>query len=349
LQYDMQYRRLGNSGLIVSRMAFGVMTFGHSEGRFASVAKVGQELADQLVGRVLDAGVNFFNSADVYTEGQSETMLGNALGARRKDAIIATKVGFRTGPALTDQGLSRHHILASAEASLRRLGTDYIDVYLVHRTDRNTPLEETVEALDALVKSGKVRYAGISNWPAWMAAKAVGIQERRGLARFQAAEMYYSLVGRDLEHDVVPFAQDAGVGIMVWSPLAGGFLSGKYTRENPSGDGGRLSGFDILPYDREHGYKVVDHLRTVASEHGATPAQVALAWVLSKPFVSCVLMGSNKLEQLEDNLAAANLRLSAEELTALDKLTEPAVQYPGWFAARVVDEAVEKALRGGTA
>jgi aryl-alcohol dehydrogenase-like predicted oxidoreductase len=346
VQYDMQYQRLGNSGLIVSRMAFGAMTFGQSEGLFAAISKVGQDLADQLVGRVLDAGVNFFNTADVYTEGQSETMLGKALGARRKDAIIATKVGFRTGPALTDQGLSRHHILASAEASLRRLGTDYIDVYLVHRVDRHTPVEETLEALDALVKSGKVRHAGFSNWPAWMAAKAVGIQERRGLARFQAAEMYYSLVGRDLEHEVAPFATDAGVGIMVWSPLAGGFLTGKYTRDNPKGDGGRLTGFNMLPYDPEHGHKVVDHLRTLASAHGATPAQVALAWVLSKPFVASVLMGSNKLSQLEDNLAAANLRLSTEELAALDKVSAPPVQYPGWFMARVVDEAVEKALKG---
>lgn len=345
----MQFSRLGNSGLIVSRMAFGAMTFGQTEGRFKAVSKVGQDLANKLVGRVLDAGVNFFNTADVYTEGQSEMMLGKALGPHRKDVMIATKVGFRTGPAMSDQGLSRHHILASAEGSLKRLGTDYIDVYLVHRTDPHTPVEETVEALDALVQAGKVRYVGYSNWPAWMSAKGRGIQERCGLARFQAAEMYYSLVGRDLEHEVVPFTQDAGVGIMVWSPLAGGFLSGKYTRENPSGDGGRLSGFDMLPYDREHGHQVVDHVRSVAQAHGATPAQVALAWVLSKPFVASVLLGSNKMEQLEDNLAAANVQLSADELAELDRISAPPVQYPGWFMNRVTDETVDKALRVDTA
>ena len=344
----MQYNRLGDSGLIVSRMAFGVMTFGQSEGLFKPISKVGQDLANELVARVLDAGVNYFNTADVYTEGQSETMLGKALGNRRKDAIIATKVGFRTGPALVDQGLSRHHILAAAEASLKRLGTDYIDVYLVHRVDPNTPLEETVEALDALVQSGKVRYIGYSNWPAWMSAKARGIQELRGLAPFQAAEMYYSLVGRDLEHEIVPFTRDAGIGIMVWSPLAGGFLTGKYTRENPAGDGGRLGAFDMLPYDKEHGHKVVDHLRAVAQARGVTPAQVALAWVLSKPFVASVLMGSNKMSQLEDNLAAANVELSTEELAELDRLSAPPVQYPGWFIKRVVDDQVQKALKGDT-
>jgi aryl-alcohol dehydrogenase-like predicted oxidoreductase len=343
----MQYNRLGNSGLIVSRMAFGVMTFGQSEGLFKSISKVGQDLANDLVAKVLDAGVNFFNTADVYTEGQSETMLGKALGSRRKDAIIATKAGFRTSPALADQGLSRHHILAAADASLKRMGTDYIDVYLVHRVDPHTPIEETVEALDALVRSGKVRYVGYSNWPAWMSAKARGIQEQRGLAPFKAAEMYYSLVGRDLEHEIVPFTQDAGIGIMVWSPLAGGLLSGKYTRENPAGDGGRLSAFNMLPHDPEHGHKVVDHLRTVAKSRGVTPAQVALAWVLSKPFVSSVLMGSNKMSQLEDNLAAANLQLSADELAELDRLTAPPLQYPGWFMKRVVDDTVEKALKAG--
>jgi aryl-alcohol dehydrogenase-like predicted oxidoreductase len=343
----MQYNRLGNSGLIVSRMAFGAMTFGQSEGLFKPISKVGQDLANDLVAKVLDAGVNFFNTADVYTEGQSETMLGKALGSRRKDAIIATKVGFRTGPAVGDQGLSRHHILAAADASLKRLGTDYIDVYLVHRVDPHTPIEETVEALDALVQSGKVRYVGYSNWPAWMSAKARGIQEQRGLARFQAAEMYYSLVGRDLEHEIAPFTQDAGIGVMVWSPLAGGFLSGKYTRENPAGDGGRLGGFDMLPYDKEHGHKVVDHLRSVAKSRGVTPAQVALAWVLSKPFVASVLMGSNKMSQLEDNLGAANVQLSLDELAELDRLTAPPLQYPGWFMKRVVDDTVEKALKAG--
>src|SRR5690348_10456547 len=287
----MQYARLGDTGLIVSRLAFGAMTFGTSQGIFATVSKVGgQDQADQMIGKTLDAGINFFNTADVYTEGQSEQMLGKALGAKRKDVVIATKAGFRSSPALIDQGLSRRHILARAESSLRRLNTDYIDVYLFHRMDLTTPIEESLEAMDTLVKQGKVRYAGFSNWPAWFACKGVEMQKRNGWARFRAAEMYYSLVGRDLEHEIVPFAQDAGIGIMVWSPLAAGFLTGKYARENPKGDGGRLTGFDMLPYDREKGHAVVDRLRGIASAHGASPAQVALAWILSKPFITSVLV-----------------------------------------------------------
>jgi aryl-alcohol dehydrogenase-like predicted oxidoreductase len=340
----MQYTRMGDTGLVVSRLAFGAMTFGSSDGIFASVAKVGSALADELVNKAIEAGINFFNSADVYTAGQSEEMLGKALGARRKDVVIATKVGFRSGPALVHQGLSRHHILESAEGSLRRLGTDYIDVYLVHRFDRHTPVEETVEALDMLVKQGKVRYVGFSNWPAWFAATAVGIQNKNGLARFRAAEMYYSLVGRDLEHEVVPFVEQAGIGVLVWSPLAGGFLTGKYTRENPKGDGGRLTGFDMLPYDRDKGHQVVDKLRVIAGAHGATPAQVALAWLLSKPAVCSVLVGANKLAQLEDNLGAADLRLSEQHLRELDEMTAPAPIYPNWFTTRVVDVPVKDAL-----
>jgi aryl-alcohol dehydrogenase-like predicted oxidoreductase len=322
------------------------MTFGSSGGIFASVAKVGDALADELVNKSLDAGINFFNSADVYTDGQSEQMLGKALGAKRKDVVIATKTGFRSGPALIQQGLSRHHILASAEGSLRRLGTDYIDVYLVHRFDRHTPLEETVEALDCLVRSGKVRYVGFSNWPAWLAATAVGIQNKNGFARFRAAEMYYSLVGRDLEHDLVPFVEHSGIGVLVWSPLAGGFLTGKYTRENPKGDGGRLTGFDMLPYDREKGHQVVDRLRAIGAAHKATPAQVALAWVLSKRAITSVLIGANKIAQLEDNLGAVNVRLSSEEIHELNELTAPAPLYPNWFSERVADGPVRDALAG---
>ena len=223
----MQYSRLGDTGLIVSRLAFGAMTFGTGKGPFAAVSKVGPELADQIIGKTLDSGINFFNSADGYTGGQSEEMLGKALGARRKDVVVSTKCGFRSGEPLLHQGLSRQQSLASAEGSLKRLGTDYIDVYLVHRVDPHTPVEETVDALDHLVRQGKVRYVGFSNWPAWMAATAVGIQKQHNYARFRAAEMYYSLVGRDVEYDIVPFLENAGVGMMVWSPLAGGFLTGK--------------------------------------------------------------------------------------------------------------------------
>jgi aryl-alcohol dehydrogenase-like predicted oxidoreductase len=341
----MQYARLGDTGLVVSRMAFGAMTFGSGEGSaFASVIKVDQAGADSLVGRALDAGVNFFNTADAYASGQSEEMLGRALGARRHDVVIATKVANRTGEALVHQGLSRHHVLAEAERSLRRLGTDYVDVYLVHRVDPYTPLEETLEALDDLVRAGKVRYVGFSNWPAWLAAKAVGLQREHGWARFRAAEMYYSLVGRDLEHEVVPFAVDAGVGIMVWSPLAGGFLSGKYTRQDPGGEGGRLTGFDFLPIDRERGYDLVERMREIGAGHGASPAQVALAWLLSRPHVASVLVGASRVQQLDDNLNAASLALAPDELAELDRLTAPAPVYPGWFNERIVDAQVRDAL-----
>lgn len=343
----MQYARLGDTGLIVSRMAFGAMTFGTSEGIFASVAKVdGQPLANELIAKALDAGINHFNTADVYTEGQSEQMLGKALGSRRKDVVISTKVGFRTGPALLHHGLSRQHILASAEESLRRLGTDYIDVYLVHRTDLNTPMEETLEALDTLARTGKVRYIGFSNWNAWRASKAVGLQNQNGWARFRAAETYYSLVGRDLEHELVPFVQDAGIGILAWSPLAGGLLSGKYTRQNPKGDGGRLTGFDFLPHDREKVYDVVDRVRAIGAARGASPAQVALAWMLTKPFVSSILLGANKMAQLEDNLAAIHVQLSPAEIADLEQITAPAPIYPNWFTGRVQDPVVTEALSG---
>jgi aryl-alcohol dehydrogenase-like predicted oxidoreductase len=342
----MLYARLGNTGLLVSKLALGAMTFGSAEGPMASVSKVGQKGADEMVGKALDAGVNFFNTADAYTGGQSEEMLAAALGARRKDVVIATKVGFRTGKALLHTGLSRQHIFASAEESMRRLKTDYLDVYLVHRVDPYTPVEETLSALNDLVRSGKVRYAGFSNWPAWLAAKALGIQRMNGWAEFQAAEMYYSLVGRDIEHEVVPLALDAGVGIMVWSPLAGGFLSGKYSRENPQGDGGRLTGFDILPFDRDRGYALIDVLKDISANHKASASQVAIAWLLARPGVASVLIGANKLGQLEDNLAAASLALSREDLSRLDEMTKPVAIYPNWFNTNIFDQQAKKALEG---
>jgi len=341
----MQYARLGTTGLIVSRLAFGSMTFGTGEGPFASTVKVGQAGADDLVGRAIDAGINFFNSADVYANGDSERMLGRALGAKRKDVVIATKLGNRMSGALIDAGLSYGHVLAAADASLARLGTDYIDVYLVHKVDGLTPVEETVEALEALVRQGKVRYVGFSNWPAWMAAKAVGLQRARGFAQFRGAEMYYSLVGRDVEHEIVPFCLDAGIGVMVWSPLAGGFLSGKYTREKPKGgEGDRLGGLDILPYDRERGHDVVELLRSIGAKHGASPAQVALAWLLTRPGVASVLIGASKVAQLEDNLGATRLALSPDDLEKLDAATKPAPVYPNWFNEKVVDSKAYRAL-----
>ncbi|HEX6995500.1 MAG TPA: aldo/keto reductase [Gammaproteobacteria bacterium] len=342
----MQYARFGDTGLIVSRLAFGTMTFGSAPNTpFASVYKVDQATANDLVARALDAGVNFFNSADVYAGGDSERMLGKALGARRKEVVIATKGGNRTGQGLVETGLSRRHLIGAVEESLKRLGTDFIDVYLVHKVDQLTPVEETIEALEDLVRQGKVRYVGFSNWPAWMAAKAVGVQRARGFAQFRAAEMYYSLLGRDVEHEVVPFCLDAGVGIMVWSPLAGGFLSGKYTRSQPKGQSGdRLGGFDLLPYDRERGYDLVDLLRAIGAKHGASPAQVAIAWLLTRPAVASVLIGASNATQLDDNLRAAQLKLTDEDLAELDAATRPTPLYPNWFTDVVADSRAYEAL-----
>jgi len=341
----MQYTRLGDTGLVVSRLAFGSMTFGSTTGRFASVYKVDQAGADALVGRAVDGGINFFNSADVYAEGESERMLGQALGTRRKDVVIATKVGNRMSPSLIDTGLSRQHIFSACDGSLSRLGTDYIDVYLVHKVDTLTPVEETLEALEDLVRHGKVRYIGFSNWPAWTAAKAIGIQRARGWSAFRAAEMYYSLVSRDLEHEVVPLCQDAGVGVMVWSPLSGGFLSGKYTRDKPKGGSAdRLNGFDILPYDRERGYQIVELLQTIAARRGASPARVALAWLLTRPAVSTLLIGASRVEQLEDNMGAATISLAPEDVAELDAASQPVTPYPQWFTERVKDSKVHEAL-----
>ncbi|WP_224250230.1 aldo/keto reductase [Hyalangium gracile] len=341
----MQYTRLGNSGLVVSRLAFGAMTFG--SGDIPAIYKVGEENARAMVDRALAAGINFFDTADAYAGGESERMLGRILGERRKDVVIATKVGMRTGKDLLHTGLSRRHILASAEASLKRLGTDYIDLYIVHRFDPHTPLEETLEALDQLVRRGLVRYVGYSNWSAWQAAKAVGLQERHGWARFITAQMYYSLVGRDLEHEVLPFVQDAGIGTMIWSPLASGFLSGKYTRESLKDQNNRLSGFDFLPFDKEAGFRLIETMRPIADAHKASVAQVALAWLLAKPGVSTLLLGASKPHQLEDNLGALNVHLSTEELRQLDEQSPHAAYYPTWFTKVVSDQATDKAL--GTA
>jgi len=340
----MQYARLGNSGLIVSRLAFGVMTFGHDQGAMGAVWKTGQEEANALVGRSLDAGINFFDTADGYAGGQSEVMLGKALGTRRKDIILSSKIGFRTGPALTQSGSSARHIVNSAEDCLKRLGTDYLDLLSIHRFDVYTPFEESARALENLITRGLVRYVGFSNFTAWQAAKFIGIQKQRNYSPFIAAQMYYSLVGRDLEHEVVPFCQDAGVGMVVWSPLASGFLSGRYTRQDPTGGKGRLTGFDILPIDKEKGYDLIDRMREIANEHRATVAQVALAWLLAKPYVSTILVGASKLAQLDDNLGAANVHLSLDEVSKLDELTAPTPLYPNWFQSFAIDAAVREAL-----
>ncbi|MBZ7922682.1 aldo/keto reductase [Ensifer adhaerens] len=340
----MQYTTLGNTGLVVSRLAFGAMTFTAGDRSLGAVYKTDAEAADTLVGQALDAGINFFDTADAYASGQSERILGDALKSRRDEVVIATKVGFRTGTPLSQAGLSRRHILWSVDQSLKRLGTDWIDAYIVHKEDPHTPLEETLSALDAVVRSGKVRYIGFSNWSAWKVAAAAEIQKANGLAPFTHGQMHYSLLGRDVERDVIPMMQRYGLGLTVWSPLASGFLSGKYTRDNLGDPDNRYSGFDILPFDKEQGFKLVERLRGIAGEHRASVAQVAIAWLLAKKAVTSVLLGASKPHQLRDNLGAVDLMLTQAEISALDAETVPAAVYPNWFIDNLADQPLVQAL-----
>jgi aryl-alcohol dehydrogenase-like predicted oxidoreductase len=339
----MQYSRLGNTGLIVSLLAFGAMTFG-SDTSMPAIYKVDHGNAKAMIDRCFDPGVNFFDTADGYSAGQSEVMLGEALGGRRQDVVVATKVGFRTGGPITQAGLSRRHILASCEQSLKRLNTDYIDLYIVHKEDPYTPMEEMLEALSDLVRMGKVRYLGYSNWSAWKAATALQMQKANGWARFSSGQMYYSLVGRDVELEVAPFMRYAGVGMTVWSPLASGFLSGKYTRENLKDGENHLAGFDFLPIDKESGFKVVERMRVITELRQASVAQIALAWLLAKPVVSSVIVGASKLSQLEDNLKAVDVKLSDAEIAELDAATAPTPLYPNWFNTNLLDAKHKAAL-----
>ncbi len=341
----MQYTLLGNTGLTVSRLAFGAMTFTAGNKDLGAIYKVGADLATELVGRALESGINFFDTADGYANGESEVMLGAALKPHRDQVVIATKVGFRTGPALTRAGLSRRHILWSVDQSLERLGTDWIDVYIAHREDPYTPLEETLAALDAVVRAGKVRYLGFSNWSAWKAAAALEIQKANGLAPFSHGQMYYSLVGRDVERDIMPMMRRYGLGLTVWSPLASGFLSGKYTRQTLTDPNNRLSGFDILPFDKERGFELVERMRSIAAAHGATVAQVAIAWLLARQTVSSVIVGSTRLSQLEDNLKAVTVTLTTAEIAELDAATTLPPVYPNFFMDNIaMDRPVAEAL-----
>jgi aryl-alcohol dehydrogenase-like predicted oxidoreductase len=340
----MKYALLSNTGLIVSRLAFGAMTFTAGNKHIGSIYKVGAALADQLVGRSLDAGINFFDTADVYAGGESESLLGAALKPHRARVVIASKVGFRSGSPLTQSGLSRRHILWSIDQSLKRLGTDWLDVYMVHREDPNTPLEETLEALDAVVRAGKVRYLGYSNWSAWKAAAALEIQKANGLAPFTHGQMHYSLLGRDVERDVIPMMRRYGLGLTVWSPLASGFLSGKYTRETLSDPDNRISGFDLIPFDKDKGFKLVERVRAIAGKHDASVAQVAIAWLLAKNAVTSVLIGATKAQQLDDNLAAVDLKLTDAEIAELDAATPLAPVYPNWFIENLADRPTAQVL-----
>jgi aryl-alcohol dehydrogenase-like predicted oxidoreductase len=330
----MDYRQLGASGLRVSALSLGTMTFGGRD-RFASVGTTDVAAATRQIDLCLDAGVNLIDTADVYSDGLSEQILGEAIKGRRDKLLVATKARFPMGPGPNDAGLSRHHLIAACEASLRRLGTDHIDLFQVHEWDGVTPLEETLDALDHLVRSGKVRYVGCSNYAGWQMTKALGISERRGLQRFVSQQIYYSLQARDAEYELIPAAIDQGVGIMVWSPLAGGLLSGKYRRGQTPPEGSRqLTDWNEPPVrDEEQLYDIIDALVEIADGRGVSPAQVALAWLLGRPGVSTVVVGARTEEQLADNLGAASLRLEDAESTRLDELSQPPLLYPFWHQA----------------
>lgn len=342
----MQYTNLGNTGLIVSRLSFGAMTFGQGTLVGDLVNNIDQTTANEMVHLALDTGINFFDTADMYTNGQSEILLGKALKEKRQDVVIATKCGFRSGDAITSVGLSYRYILQAVEASLKRLDTDYIDLFQVHIPDPMTPLEETTRALDDVVKKGWVRYIGYCNYSAWRAQKMLAIQEKNQQSRFISAQMYYSLLGRDLENDTIPFIQDSGLGLMVWSPLASGFLTGKYTKDNPVPGDSRRAKFDFPPVDIEKGYEVVALLKQIGERHQVSIPQVALAWLLSKSFVSSVIIGATKAHQLQANLGAVSIQLTEADLTVLDELTAPPMLYPGWMEGMGLDAQVQAGLQG---
>ncbi|GLK64736.1 aldo/keto reductase [Paracoccus kondratievae] len=332
----MRYRTLGPSGLLVSELCLGTMTFGGSEGMWGQIGQLRQDEADLLVRAALDAGINFIDTANVYAGGESERILGQAirnLGIPRDDVVIATKVLGPMGEGPNARGASRAHIMAQARASLKRLETDHIDLYQIHGFDPLTPMTETLEALDTLVRQGHVRYIGLSNWAAWQVVRAVGITEARKLAPILSLQAYYTLVGRDLEREIVPMLKTEGIGLMVWSPLAGGFLSGKYSGGSAA-DQGRRAIFDFPPVDLERGDVAIAVMREIALAKGCTVAQVALAWLLHQPVVTSVIVGAKRIEQLQDNIRSTEVSLSAEDLAALDAVTKLPAEYPGWMLER---------------
>jgi aryl-alcohol dehydrogenase-like predicted oxidoreductase len=335
----MKMRFLGKTGIKVSELCFGTMTFGGS-GYWTIVGQVGQSEADALVGMALDGGLNFFDTADVYSQGRAEEIFGRAISLRRKDIVLATKVRGRTGKGPNDVGLSRHHILEGCNASLKRLGTDYIDLYQVHSFDPFTPLEETLRALDDLVRQGKVRYIGCSNYTGWQLMKALAISGKHGWEKFVTLQAFYSLLARDLENELVPLCLDQGLGILCWSPLGGGFLSGKYRRGKPRPEGARRTNPEgqFLQYDEEKGFNIVDELDRIAGKHNATVAQAALNYLLRKPGVTSVIIGARNKEQLADNLKTTDWEMTAEEVSQLDHLSKPPRAYPYWMLERARED-----------
>lgn len=331
----MEYRQLGRTGLKVSSLCLGTMTFGS---KFYNIATVGQSEADEMVRHAWGSGINFFDTADVYSRGESEEILGIAMknnGIHRDSTVIATKVrGIMSDVDPNGSGLSRKHIMTACHASLRRLGTDHIDLYQVHGWDSHTPMDETLRALDDLVRSGKVLYVGCSNWPVRHIARAQALADVGQWTGFSSLQAYYSLVGRDLEHELLPLCRELGLGVLPWSPLSGGFLTGKYRRDVTAPAEARRKDFDFPPIDQVHGYDAVEAAEAIARNIGATIPQVSIAWLLAQTGVSSVIIGAKRMEQLRDNLGAIQVKLSEEDVKILSALTAPAPLYPQWMVSR---------------
>jgi len=334
----MRNRILGRTGLFVSELCLGTMTFGGEDGMWGQIGNVQQQEAERLIGRALEAGINFIDTADVYADGRSELITGQALKnlqVPRENVVVATKVAHETGTrSANSRGMSRYHIMDGVKASLKRLQLDHIDLYQIHSFDPATPIEEAVRALDDLVRHGCVRYVGLSNWAAWQVMKALGIAERLGLARVESVQAYYTIAGRDVERELVPLMQSEGVGLLVWSPLAGGLLSGKYGREAKGEKGSRRTTFDFPPVNLERAYACIDVMRNIAKSKDVSVAQIALAWLLHQDVVTSVIIGAKRPEQLEDNIAATTVALTPDELAALDKVSALPAEYPGWMLER---------------
>ena len=329
----MKYNLLGNTGLKVSELCLGTMTFG-GKGRFEAIGSLGQDDVDKLVKHSIDAGINFIDTANIYSEGWSEELTGQSirnLGLNRDELVIATKVRGKMGEGPNDSGLTRKHILQQVDASLKRLQLDYIDLYQIHSFDPLTPWQETLWTLDDLVKDGKVRYIGASNLAAWQLMKALDFSEYGKVSKFVSLQAYYTIAGRDLERELIPLLTDQNVGLMVWSPLAGGLLSGKYSRDEENKEGGRRASFDFPPVNKERAFDVVDVLRPMAESKGASVAQLALAWLLHQPAVTSVIIGANKMEQLEDNLKSIDVTFTEDELKKIDEVSQLPAEYPGWM------------------
>jgi aryl-alcohol dehydrogenase-like predicted oxidoreductase len=332
----MKYNLLGNTGLKVSELCFGTMTFG-GKGMFKVVGSLGQEPVDALMKKAIDGGINFIDTANVYSEGMSEELTGQSirnLGLHRDDLVLATKVRGKMGEKPNDSGLTRKHIISQAEASLRRLQVDYIDLYQIHSYDPLTPLEETLSALDDLVRSGKVRYIGASNLAAWQLMKALALSERHRISKFVSLQAYYTIAGRDLERELIPLLLDQKLGLMVWSPLAGGLLSGKYSRDKEKEGVGRRANFDFPPVNKERSFDIIDQLQPIAKSKGVSVACLALAWLLKQPAVTTVIIGANNIGQLEDNLGSVDLTFTPEEMETLHTVSQLPPEYPGWMLER---------------